>query len=290
MALKDCPKCGRKISDKAPKCPHCGVNFHLEEDLPTNETSNAEEKNKDIPLKEKRVGIFSSDEKYASESSPHTTDKHSKSSKNLRLIILIIVLIMLGAGSAFYYKHYIELEQEKIRFEQHQDSIDSFKKERTRLESIRRDSIAKVDSLSQLMPKFTDLFSKESNNSISLRDFDKIIRTLKDKGYKKIYSDTQLGEGEGGDPCYYRTDQYALNAPDTISNRFPWCLIKISGVKYADYDKNFEIQGIELNFSNPSFKSTFRNDIDKNAGYITNNYDFTIEESRTNFIFYYNWP
>ena len=24
MAIIECPNCGKKVSDKAPKCPHCG--------------------------------------------------------------------------------------------------------------------------------------------------------------------------------------------------------------------------------------------------------------------------
>lgn len=27
MALISCPKCGKQISDKAVKCPHCGVDL-----------------------------------------------------------------------------------------------------------------------------------------------------------------------------------------------------------------------------------------------------------------------
>ena len=32
MALIDCPECSKKISDKAPSCPNCGVVFHGNED------------------------------------------------------------------------------------------------------------------------------------------------------------------------------------------------------------------------------------------------------------------
>lgn len=30
MALINCPQCGKSISDKAVKCPHCGVTFNKE--------------------------------------------------------------------------------------------------------------------------------------------------------------------------------------------------------------------------------------------------------------------
>jgi len=33
MALIDCPECSKKISDKAPSCPHCGVVFEDNEDV-----------------------------------------------------------------------------------------------------------------------------------------------------------------------------------------------------------------------------------------------------------------
>jgi uncharacterized membrane protein YvbJ len=35
MALTSCPECGKKVSEKAPRCPHCGYPIATGEQAPT---------------------------------------------------------------------------------------------------------------------------------------------------------------------------------------------------------------------------------------------------------------
>ena len=43
MALINCPQCGKQVSDKAPKCPHCGLDMTVPNTPPKEETSIQEE-------------------------------------------------------------------------------------------------------------------------------------------------------------------------------------------------------------------------------------------------------
>lgn len=56
MALIKCSECGKEISDKARKCPNCGIDFIKEKNKETNKKIKEEIKNK-IPLAKKIIII-----------------------------------------------------------------------------------------------------------------------------------------------------------------------------------------------------------------------------------------
>lgn len=120
MALIQCPGCGKRISDKAAKCPHCG---------------------------------FTGDNQQAPHPPIYTENNDSfipseSNNKSMYIWIALIAIIILGAGAwfAFSYTQKADTEQSahlaQLRTEQRkQDSILAAQKEAARLDSLRQDSI-----------------------------------------------------------------------------------------------------------------------------------------------------
>ncbi|MCH5318206.1 MAG: hypothetical protein J1E38_00680 [Paramuribaculum sp.] len=139
MALRDCPECGKMISDKAERCPHCGVD-------PREATEKVTPERKPV-------------EATTAYSSKGTNDSRSGGKKKLCLIL--VPLILIGVGVAIWvpvYQHKKAEAEEQARLEQiRQDSIAAVEAELARLEQLRQDSIAKEEKRKALM---TDIYNK----------------------------------------------------------------------------------------------------------------------------------
>lgn len=86
MAIIDCKNCGKPMSDKALKCPHCGAEQDVIKQSPVNPNSNQEEK---ITVTEKELD----------KTKPSLKPKREKT---ITVILYIILgLIIVGGGIAF---------------------------------------------------------------------------------------------------------------------------------------------------------------------------------------------
>ncbi|MCH5318211.1 MAG: zinc ribbon domain-containing protein [Paramuribaculum sp.] len=120
MALRDCPGCGKMISDKAERCPHCGVD-------PRKARENVAPEQKPVEA--------------TTAYSPKGANNGRGGKKKLWLIL--VPLILIGIGVAIWvpvYQH--KKAEEQARIEQmRQDSIAAVEAELARIEQLRQDSI-----------------------------------------------------------------------------------------------------------------------------------------------------
>lgn len=123
MALKPCPHCGNRISDKATKCPKCGAELS-EEDFSINVNSQTEE---ETPLES-----FDYD------------DEPKPGNKRWLWIALPIIIVAAVVVSILYLSNEEKINDALMIDEQaRQDSLMAVQKEAERLEQQRQDSIAR---------------------------------------------------------------------------------------------------------------------------------------------------
>lgn len=128
MALRDCPECGKKISDKAERCPHCGVD-------PRKARENVAPERKPVEA----TTAYGSNE-------PNNGSGGGKK----KLWLILVPLILIGIGIAIWVPVYQHKKAEELaRIEQmRQDSIAAVEAELARIEQLRQDSIkAAEDSI-----------------------------------------------------------------------------------------------------------------------------------------------
>ena len=158
MALKPCPQCGKMISDKAEKCPKCGLDI---KNLYSAENSQGTQNINNPPINEKTAlnntsthqpsnegpfnqGVSSSINEPSYNEVSSYKENPKKSRTGLWICVCIILAVSMGAAIWIpIYKH-----NEKIKAEQlariilhRRDSIAAVEAELARLEQMRLDSI-----------------------------------------------------------------------------------------------------------------------------------------------------
>ena len=129
--MKPCPRCGKMISDKATKCPQCGLDVNN-----ISSTGNSQD-----PQNINRPPV---NEWSSQQGQPPFIEPPRKSKKGLW--IGLIILLAVGIGAAIWipvYRHNEKLKAEQLAIiEQHRrDSIAAVEAELARLEQQRLDSI-----------------------------------------------------------------------------------------------------------------------------------------------------
>ena len=143
MALKPCPRCGKMISDKAERCPQCGLdvmNINSAQN-PQNQQPKSRPTIIDKPLPQGQPTII---EKPSQDEYTTLIEQPKKSKKGLWICLCIILAI--GIGAAIWipvHRHNEKLRAEHIALleQQRLDSIAAVEAELARLEQIRQDSI-----------------------------------------------------------------------------------------------------------------------------------------------------
>ena len=195
MSLKPCPQCGKMISDKAERCPKCGLDVRS---LYSAENSQATQNINNPPINEKTAINNTSTQPPNNENPSHQGDpsfikeppynevsyieKPKKSRSGLWISVCIILAV--GIGAAIWIP--VHLHNEKLKAEhlalleqQRLDSIaavreDSIKRaEIERIEKARQDSIKEEDEL-RLLPKYL------CGNT---------FKNLEKIGFKKVYEE-----------------------------------------------------------------------------------------------------
>ena len=158
MALKPCPQCGKMISDKAERCPKCGLDV---KSLYLEENSQGTQNINNPPINEKAVINNTSTQPPNYENPSHQGDpsvikepsynevsSYTENPKKSRTGIWICVCIILavGIGAAIWipiYKHNEKIKAEHLALleQQRLDSIAAVEAEMARLEQMRLDSI-----------------------------------------------------------------------------------------------------------------------------------------------------
>ena len=149
MALKPCPQCGKMISDKAERCPKCGLDLrNTSEQAKAPDAQNISQQ----PLIEKPTA----NEGSAYRSNPTIIERHYKSGQPARidkpkksrigLWICVCIILVVGIGAAIWIP--VHFHNEKLKAEhlalleqQRMDSIAAVEAELARLEQHRKDSI-----------------------------------------------------------------------------------------------------------------------------------------------------
>lgn len=123
MALINCPKCGNLISDRALKCPKCGYEPQRKE---------CEEINQDDDV------IFSSE---------NDDEGNAPKSNRMKWLLWVVLALILAVGVGGYLWH--DNRQKEVlaaKLKHEQDSIEAVQREQARLDSLRQDSILKVEN------------------------------------------------------------------------------------------------------------------------------------------------
>lgn len=179
MALKNCPQCGKPISDKAPQCPHCGNALHTE-----NQNTNSS-------MKETTVA--------------YNNPKNNNGKGGKMWILAVVALLIIGAGVGYYF-YSDHQKQEAAAMEQaRQDSIAQAQADSIRMVAV-RDSIEKAkiaEEKEKQALKITHFCKWDSSNKVmTQRNVDAMVSTLKSLGFsvtahskKPMYSDA-IGEYE----------------------------------------------------------------------------------------------
>lgn len=121
MALKPCPRCGNHISDKATKCPKCGI--YITKDY----------------FAEKVVA------KKGEENSIDLNEKYKRRNKWWILIFAFLIIGVIVASILYFNNEKKNNEALMIAEQMRQDSLIAVQKEIERLEQFRQDSIAWVN-------------------------------------------------------------------------------------------------------------------------------------------------
>ena len=184
MALRPCPRCGKMISDKAEKCPHCGLDVKNFSSIgPSQELQNVSPP----PTTEYRIP----------QGSPQVTENNSyegnypyiEPPKKSRTVLWIFlgIIIAVGIGAAIWipiHHHNEKMKAEHLALleQQRLDSIAAVEAELARQEQMRCDSI-KLEQYKQsidnqfVTPK--DIFTSYKNGRT-----DGVKKMLKAKGYE----------------------------------------------------------------------------------------------------------
>ena len=115
MALKPCPRCGKMISDKAERCPQCGLevkNINSAHN-PQYQQNNSHPTIFDRPLQQSQPTII---EKPSQDEYPTVIEYPKKSKKGLWIFLSIVLAVVIGAAIWIPIHHHNEkLPEEKVR-------------------------------------------------------------------------------------------------------------------------------------------------------------------------------
>lgn len=125
MALTPCKHCGKAVSDKAHRCPHCGNELNPTDFTPVNHTSSA---------------------------SPDTPQLGKPNAMRWILIAVALCVVTGIVAGYLYCDHLKTVEAERIQFVK--DSIIRAELEQARLDSIRQDSIVKANRVTRDLALF----------------------------------------------------------------------------------------------------------------------------------------
>lgn len=188
MALINCPRCGNHISDKATKCPKCGVEI--------TKTS--------FPEKS-----FLHDKK--GQQTENISSNRETNHNRWKIIVFPIIVICIAAGVIFYLyednkntetkvvvEHDIEAEkttiaeqvkiadQEILIEKERQDSLIAVQKESERLEQLRQDSIKAIEKrIENAAIHWYDLIKYDSTYGYIVLDNKVIKNKLKNKDFEQ---------------------------------------------------------------------------------------------------------
>lgn len=145
MALINCPNCGKKVSDRAAKCPHCGVDIKTlkvtvsesseKEKKPDKITSaviQEEAKHKEIistSTTETKGASMSTEEPESNQGEVNKEEVEEekvipKKKNSLRWILFALIFIGLGTVGYLFFNHHQKMrEMDALRLQQTQDSI-----------------------------------------------------------------------------------------------------------------------------------------------------------------------
>lgn len=154
MALITCSKCGKRVSDKAKACPHCGSPVKLADSEPVQEEilRNQEPIHQSQSEAESRH-LHESQPKPQLQAEPtHDQDDEPKKGKGGLVAILVVALLVLLAGAGWLWydnsQKQAEMEQQ-LAIQREQARQDSIAAAELR-EQVRRDSITEAKKQEQI--------------------------------------------------------------------------------------------------------------------------------------------
>ena len=220
MALKPCPRCGKMISDKAERCPQCGLdvkNLNSAQN-PQNQQPKSRPTIIDKPLPQGQPTIIEEHSQYGN---PTYVAPPKKSRTGLWICLGIILAV--GIGAAIWipvHRHNEKLKAEHLALleQQRLDSIAAVEAELARLEQIRQDSIELEQYKQSIDNQFVtpkDIFASYKNGG------DKgLIKTLKEKGYKLIKTE-RYEEPIPGDEDDFWINERTTYALESTNPEYP---------------------------------------------------------------------
>lgn len=145
MALIKCPQCGHGISDKAVRCPKCSCVLN------------------------KATGAGQACEEASprpADASAVTPDDEQRGN-NALLWAAIICLIVCGGGGFYYYQSVKAQQQTKqLRLQHEKDSLNAVIREAARRDSLRQDSIQRIEKLkADVCEAYVRKFNELRNNA-----------------------------------------------------------------------------------------------------------------------------
>lgn len=183
MALIKCTKCGQMVSEKAVKCPRCGLaikDSNTQKTPPIETSSQNEDANRSVIPPP--VNSYNAQNDYQEE----IHDEHEKSNKTLVLIIVLLAILLAGVGGYFYYqKVYLP------------EKIDS--------EAPRYYTVANVVVLRSSRSSGADF-----NKVASLPYGTELITYEHDREWSRVKVNSTSGEKQEG----FVSSSYILNKPD----------------------------------------------------------------------------
>ena len=154
MALITCSKCGKRVSDKAKACPHCGSPVKLADSEPVQEEilRNQEPIHQSQSEAESRH-LHESQPKPQLQAEPtHDQDDEPKKGKGGLVAILVVALLVLLAGAGWLWydnsQKQAEMEQQ-LAIQREQARQDSIAAAELR-EQVRRDYITEAKKQEQI--------------------------------------------------------------------------------------------------------------------------------------------
>ncbi|MCH5318210.1 MAG: zinc ribbon domain-containing protein [Paramuribaculum sp.] len=242
MALRDCPECGKMISDKAERCPHCGVD-------PRKARENVAPERK--PLEATTA--------YGS-NGPNNGGGGGKK----KLWLILVLLILIGVGVAIWVPAYQHKKDEELaRIEQiRQDSIAAVEAELARLEQLRQDSIEWVNFTSPDLALFNiHGHAKSVKGNFYDEGISKFFSGNPKEGYEFSYEGVtdKVAKNEYYDKLIYDNDGYIIKGKGQND---------LGGIELT-WTKDKKLKKIVDWFGTSTTETTFNYDDDGNVKNVT---------------------
>ena len=153
MALIQCPECGKEISDKAGKCPHCG--YPIEKESSTTENKITQNETKTVNIDVER--------------------KNSASKKKVIVLSMAVILCCLIVGGILLKKD--PMAKKMI------EGIE-------RIGNVTLESEEKIAELEEAYSELTEKQKNQVNNYVELKNARKELNELKEKYEEEKISET----------------------------------------------------------------------------------------------------